>query len=153
MGRITTYFATGIKADQSLTARCFRFAPSNHAVMAAWAEQTIRDMAAETTPRYLADMDIDGGSDDEMMLVTLLFTVIDPAPMGGANDPGQDNVRVRTCYASEAVPAQAGLNALIAAADASVGSDIVYGHAVIGCGQGHQFVCLLLTGESSVPPP
>lgn len=147
MGRVP--MVVSVRATSGMATRALRFAPSAHAEAGAWAEQWIQYMAALQQPRYLVDLDIDGGSDDEMLLMTLLFSEFG-SPLGGAGDLPQLNVKMRTCYAAEAAAAENGLNALIGEAAGDADSNNVNGYAIVGCGQGHQFIGVLLTAD--IPP-
>lgn len=129
-------------ANSSMTATVLRLNPSNPTEASALIQADIADKLGMTPPRYLIDVDHDGGSDDAVILMSLLYhTAGNPTP----------NIVARCWSASNAQQAESGLTAAIAAAGADADSNYVRLHGLAGCGQGHQFLGYLITSEDPGP--
>lgn len=141
MGRGTLAAGVGYTAIANrMTATVLRLNPSNAAEASAMINADIAAKAAITM--YLVDMDHDGGSDDAVILMTLLYH---------EQGPVVSNPVARCWSASNASQAQAGLLAAIAEAGADTNSNYVILNGLAGCGQGHQFLGYIVTIQEPGP--
>lgn len=141
MGRGTLAAGVGYTAIANrMTATVLRLNPSNAAEASAMINADIAAKAA--IPMYLVDMDHDGGSDDAVILMTLLYH---------EQGPVVSNPVARCWSASNASQAQAGLLAAIAEAGADTNSNYVILNGLAGCGQGHQFLGYIVTIQEPGP--
>lgn len=144
MGRGTLAAGVGYTAIANrMTATVLRLNPSNAAEASAMINADIAAKAAMSPQAmYLVDMDHDGGSDDAVILMTLLYH---------EQGPVVSNPVARCWSASNASQAQAGLLAAIAEAGADTNSNYVILNGLAGCGQGHQFLGYIVTIQGPVP--
>lgn len=97
--------------------------------------------AALQTPRYLAEIDLTGGSDDQRWFCSMVFSA------SAAELPNQSvDLSVGTFYGAEATALQASLNAALAAVP-DTNTIRLMGFA--GAGQGHPCVGIIISTDTT----